>query len=132
MSRNKDHEKAQQTDEVHMVQVVRLIKKKKIDREEKKCYGAEAIPESQGDTYRRHTSRYHMYIHTNDRPWAYPIEPVVAKMKGRVNPILLDPAFHEDHDDLSEQNQTEAKAESDEGVDGDGHKQLVQGYLLSA
>ena len=95
ISRKKNHQKADQTYEIEVVEVTRLVQQKNICKPEKENRRGDPVQESEHDAGRGHTKHGEVDIHPIARPWFHPFESEVAKIKGRIDVVAANPSGRE-------------------------------------
>src|SRR5712672_1315598 len=98
MGRQKNHQPAEQADEVIVVQIGGLVYEFDVSESEKKQGDANAVIKTERDTKGEGAKQNKVRIHERAGPGANPFEAGVSKVKDRFEIELADPAFgHKTH-----------------------------------
>src|SRR5712691_6362367 len=98
MGGEKDHQAAEQANQIVMIQIGRLIQEFDIRKAQKKESDANAVKATERDAEGKHGQQNKVRIHQRIGPRMNPLETGVGKVKGRFEIELADPAFGDEAD----------------------------------
>ena len=105
------HQKTDQTDQVEVIQITRLVQQEKICESKKKDVRGDAIKKTYHHTSSGQTEYEEVDVHPGPWPWLHPTETVVSESESRFNEVTRDPAVTEVAIDLPQHDAAEEDAE---------------------
>jgi hypothetical protein len=129
-TKDKDHQKRDQADQIKVIQVLGLIEKEDVGEGQKKEQHCQPVAEACEDAEREKSQEIKVMVHSVSRPGGHPFKPIISEVEVWLDKVAPDAIHLKVAADFPEHDGSEAQAKNDQpGNVHRGEHQRVQTIL---